>query len=104
MFPGNAPIHFLERSGQRGGIVDNVISVFMLIDFDLCLCLLSRCWRVIGPVLVRKGVDLVMCRFLGIFDYTDLGMVTLTVCLPLLSFSLIIFPPLPPLFSGEASR
>lgn len=65
MFPGNAPIHSLERSGQRGGIVDNVISVvIMLIDFDLCLCLVSSCWRVISSLCLC--VDLVMCQRLDV--------------------------------------
>lgn len=49
---------------------------------------------------VCEGVDLVVCQSLGIFDYTDLGMVSFTVCLPLLSSSLIIFP----LLSSQESR
>lgn len=64
MFPANAPIHFLERSGQRGGVVDNVISVITHIDFDLYLCCLSQHLRVISTVFV--GVDLVMCQSLDV--------------------------------------
>ena len=101
MCPGNAPINLMERSGQRGGIVDNAIAVVTLIDSDLCSCLLHWCWHVISPVwFTCQSLDVLCCP--GIFDYTNLGMVSFTVCLPPLSSGLIIFifPP----FSGEPSR
>lgn len=47
-------IHFLEGRGRKGGIADNVICVVIHIDFDLCLCLASSCWHVIGSVFASE--------------------------------------------------
>ena len=47
-----------------------------------------------------QSLDVLYCP--GIFDYTNLGMVSFTVCLPPLSSGLIVF--ISPPFSGEPSR